>query len=410
MATKRWLGNAVAIADIWTISLSGTVISQTYSMTVNGKSVSYSASGIDTVATICTALAAAWNASSIPEFAEATASDNTTNVTITGDKVGNPVTISVSTSGGATFSIAHTTSATGPNDFANAANWSTASAPANSDVLVFDNGSVDCKYNLSTALTGVTVNVYPGYTGKIGLAATNTNNQASYFEYRTHYLTLAGGTLSFNGPSVQLAKFAFGANTTTITVAATGSRLDKYTPPLLITGGDSSSTIAITKGDVGVANYQTDTAQFNVISTSYTGQAATDVTLYCGSGATLTTVSKNGGVVTVNTSVTTLTQGTAGGTLVVAGGAITTLTSDNGTVIYNSTGALGTATIAGNTTLSFDLDPRAKTVANPIVAYGSQATVIDNQKVVNSGVLSVTTTKTASINIQHGDGSAIVLA
>lgn len=57
--TKRWLGNAASVTDVWTITLSGTVVSQTYSVTINGKSVTYTANGSSTVSIILQGLAAA---------------------------------------------------------------------------------------------------------------------------------------------------------------------------------------------------------------------------------------------------------------------------------------------------------------------------------------------------------------
>ena len=409
MATKRWLGNAVAIQDLWTASLSGIVTSQTYSMTINGKSVTYISTGIDTVATVLAALATNWNASTITEFTEATASAGSTTLTITGDKAGNPLSITVSTTGGASFSIANTTSATGPNDFGNGQNWTGGSAPANSDTLVFDTGSVDCAFGLTTSLSGITLIVNPGYSGNIGLYYLNKNSQTSYYEYRPQYLTLAGGTVTINAPSVQRCNLAFGANQAIVQVMATGSRIDKYTAPVLIVGGNSSSQLDITKGDVAIANYQGDSATFPTVQTSYTGNAPTDVNLYCGPGAVLTTITKNGGNLTINSNVANLTQGVAGGTVTIAAGGVATLIAENGTVNYSSVGVLGTATIAGQAVLTFDGDPRAKSVTSPIQVYGDRASVSDNAKTVNSGTLSVTTNQTTSINVSHGSGNVLQL-
>lgn len=412
MSTKRWLGSAAATYDLWTISLSGTVISQTYTMTMNSKTVTYTAGGADTVTIILAALVAAWNASVIPEFAELTAlalpdGGPYTSATITGDVIGRPSTISVSTSGGATFSIAHTTTATGPNDFTNALNWSGGVAPANSDTLVFDNGSIPCKYNLSTALTGIVLIVDPGYSGSIGLPFINSDATVTYNEYRTTSLTLAGGTATINGPALKRCNLAFGANTATIRVLATGTRQqpDPYTPIVLITGGDGSSALDISKGDVGVAFYLGQTATFPAIHTSYLTNALTDVSLVCGAGCTLTTVTKNGGNLTVNSAVTTLTQGVSGGKVTVAAGAITTLNVQNGTAVYNSTGTLATANLSGKAILDFNQDTRAKTVTNPIVAIGSDVSVLDDLKVVNSGVLSVNFSESTTFKVSHGDSN-----
>jgi len=408
VSNKRWLGQAAAVFDLWTVSLSGTVISQTYTMTINAKTITYTASGADTVNTILTALAAAWNAiapAPAPEFQELTATPLPaggpyTSMTLTQDVAGRPSTITVSTSGAATFSIANTTPATGPSFFDNAQNWVGGVAPVNSDYLIFDNGSVPCCYNINTSLTGITIDIEPGYSGTIGLPLINATGSTWYNEYRTTNLTLAGGTVIINGPSVRRVNLAFGANTANVRVLATGSRFDSYIPVVLLTGGNGSSELDITKGDVSPAFFTGTSATFPTIKTSFASSAKNDVTLTCGAGAVLTTITKNGGKLLVNSNVTTLTQGPAGGTTEIDAGAITTLNVQGGTVAYNSVGTLGTATVYGGGVLTFDGDPRAKTVTNPVNLTGPH-TLIDNQKVVNSGVLSFVSAGVAP-NVQHG--------
>lgn len=421
MTTKRWVGGAAGVFDLWTVTLSGTVVSQTYTMTINGKSITFTstASGPgSTVNDILTALVALWNATNPAppqEFQELTAAGvgtvgSFTGMTLTGDTVGKPSLISVATGGGATFSIANTTPATGPNHFNNAANWSTGTAPANGDNLVFDNGNVPCLYGISTSLTGTTVNVQPGYGATIGLPQVNVDATTSYFEYRPTELTVAGGTAIINSSSLTRCNLAFGANLATVQVLQTGRRPNKSVPTVLISGGNGSSSLAITSGDVATAFYTGQTADFPTISTSFQTNALNDVTLYCGPGTTLGTVNMNGGTLTTNNAVTTLNQGPSGGTLIVAAGAVTTLNINAGTCIYSSTGALGTATVSGNGLLDFSRDPSAKTVTNPIKLYGDNAWVDDSLRVVNSGTVSVTTFQTTAINVRHGAGSVISCA
>ena len=282
MATKRWLGNANAIADLWTVSLSGTVVSQTYTMTINSKSITYAAGSTDTVSNILAALQSVWSSISPSppvEFTELTATALPagvpyTSLTLTGNTLGKPSTISVSTSGAATFSIAHTTSATGPNDFTNGANWSGGSAPANSDTLDFDDGSIPCKYNLNSSWTGVTVSIEPGYSGQIGLPSINADNTTTYAEYRTTSLTMVGGTVLVNSSGISRCNLAFGANTATVRVLNTGPRADANIPVVLITGGNDSSELDITKGDCGLAFYQGTTATFPTVKTGFASNAA----------------------------------------------------------------------------------------------------------------------------------------
>lgn len=406
--SKRWLGNAAATFDIWTISLSGTVVSQTYSVTMNSKSITYVAGVSDTVATILAGLVANWTSLTTPpppEFQELNPVVSGTTIIATAQLAGNPCTITVSTGGGATFTIAHTQTATGPNDFANAQNWSGGVAPANSDTLVFDNGSTPCKFGLSTSLTGITLQISAGFSGTIGLPFINANATTTYAEYRPTSLTLTGGTITINAPNCKQCNLAFGSNTATVNIQNIGPRLSQYIPPILIQGGNNSSVLAISKGDVGVAYYQGQTAQFNSILMSYQSSPTSDVTLFCGSGTTLNTITKNGGTLTTNSNITTLTQGTGGGTTYVIAGAVTTAYCENGTLIYNSTGTLGTVTVAGKGVLDFSQDPNGKMITNPVLLYGDNSSVNDPNKVVNTGTLTVTTVQTTMLNVTHGSGN-----
>jgi hypothetical protein len=410
MATKRWLGVAGAVSDVWTISLSGTVTSQIYSMTINGKSVTYTAVISDTIASVLSALATAWNASTIAEFAEATAVAGTSTMTITGDTPGVPLTIAVSTTGSATYSISNTTVATGPNDLAQTQNWSTGTLPANGDTLVFDAGSVDCLYGIGTSLTGVTVLINQGYSGKIGLPQINTNGTNPYQEYRTTNLTFAGGTVTVNAGNIKQCNLAFGANTATVRILNTGSRINDYTPVVLITGGNGSSELDISKGDVALAFYQGQTANFPTIKTGYVASVLTDANLFCGPGSTLSTIVKNGGNLTMQANATTITQDIGGGTLTLSNAVTaTTINSYAGTVAVNTIGTIGTINLYGSSTLSMDGDPRAKTFTNPINVYSSDVTVIDTAKTVNSGTLSIAMNGMPSVNYFHGGNATLVL-
>ena len=418
MATKRWLGNANATADLWTVGLSGTVVSQTYAMTINSKSITYLATASDTVSTILLALQNLWNATTSGpsvEFTEMTAAalpsgGPYTSMTITGDTLGKPSTITVATSGGATFTITNTSPATGPNDFTNAQNWSGGAAPANSDNLVFDNGSIPCKYNLGSSLTGVTVSVEAGYSGQIGLPFINADNaQASYAEYRPTALTLAGGTAVINSKQMGRCNLAFGANTATVRVLNTGQRSESSTPVVLITGGNGSSELDINSGDVAMAFYQGQAATFPTIKTGYVSQPASDVTLTIGVGATLTTITKNGGSLTSRVGATTITHDVLGGTLTLTdAAAVTTLNVYGGTAVISTTGTIGTVNLYNAATLDADQDPRARTITNPINVYSSAVTVKDNQKAINSGTLSLNTNGALTVNVQHGGNTTMV--
>lgn len=69
-------------------------------------------------------------------------------------------------------------SPTADGDFTNAANWldsagaPSGGAPANSDTLIFADGSVSVTINISGSLTGLTIRVLASYTGNIGTLGT----------------------------------------------------------------------------------------------------------------------------------------------------------------------------------------------------------------------------------------------
>ncbi len=409
---KRWISSAQSTYDLWTLSLSGTVTSQTYTITINSKTVVYVAGSLDTVATIMAAFVTAWNSTSNPvpsEFKELTATTDGTNVYLTGVQSGVPHTVTFATSGAATISATNTTAATGPNDFANAYNWSNSIAPTNGDTFIFDSGAGQCLYNLGTSLTGCTVIVNPNYTGQIGLPDINTtNSNGSYFEYRTRYLTLAGGNATINAPSVNLCRLAWGSNTYTAEIQNSGPGVSG-TPAVLITGGNVSSKCYVIKGSVGLAALATETGEC-AFTQSYLANQAGDANVIIGSGQTITTVSKTGGVLVMNCGCTTFTQGPTGGTTTIQGsGAITTLNVNGGLCYPNSTGTVTNCTIQNDGVMNMNTDSQAKTFTNAITMYGPSARLMDDSKVINSGVLSVVTTGCPTANISHGLSNTVSL-
>lgn len=423
MTALRWIGNAPAIQDLWTISApSGTIVSQTYSVTINGKSVSYTAGGSDTASVILAGLQAALSSianAPPPEFQELTwtalpVGGPYTSLTGTMDVAGVPAIVTVGTGGAATFTIANTTAASGPNWFSVAQNWDQGTAPANSSTCYFDNGSIPCLYGLSTALTGVTVVVSQGYSGLIGLPSLNQQNSNSggtYSEYRTTSLTLAGGIFTLNSTSVQRCNIAFGAHTSTILIQASSlQRLLTNVPVVLVTGGNSSSTLAIIKGDVGVAFYENSTAQFTTVNTGYATNPSADVKLFVGVGTTLTTVTKNGGYVELHSSAVTLSQDYSGGVLALCDAiTVTTVNAYGGTIQFSTTGTVGTFNLYGNAVLSCAADPRAHTITNPINVYAGQVQINDPAKTINSGVLSIAANGLQSVNFNFGGITSLVV-
>ena len=74
MATAKWLGAAASVAQVTKIVYSSIVVGQTYSATINGKTVSYVAT-TTVLIDLIDALVNAWNSSSEPEIREMVAAE-----------------------------------------------------------------------------------------------------------------------------------------------------------------------------------------------------------------------------------------------------------------------------------------------------------------------------------------------
>lgn len=392
MATKRWQGDARAIADVWTFTPGGTIASgSTFTFTVAGKAVVYTSTGA-TAAIVSAGVTAMWNSTENPlppEFREYQAVDATGSVVFTQRTKGLPGTIAcvAGGSGSPSLTITNTTPATGPNYIDNADNWDDDAAPANSDVLVFDSGSVDCLYGDISSLTGVTIKVLEGYTGKIGLPEYNGSGSNSYPEYRERYIKIDGGTLEVDCSTCTRVRVDFQSTQATLIVRNTGQR-ENNLPAVTIKGGAASSRADITRGDVALAYFAGETADFPTVNIAFVDRQESDANVYIGeTGSTITTLTKSGGILVNHATVTTFRQTPGGGVTTQMAGGVTTATIDGGRYAYNSSGTLATASASGDGFIDFDGDTRAKTVTNPIDLYGDKCRLRDTRGVISSLVV-----------------------
>jgi hypothetical protein len=401
MSTLRWRGDAPAVAQVQTITVSTNDVATTYKVTINGKTVSVpgDAGGASSTAAD---LAAALVAANVPqEFAEIFWSVAANVVTGTAAKPGKPFTLAVSAAGGTgTISTSLATASSGPHDASVAANWSGAVLPATGDDILFDTGSSDVLYGLDQhAVTPNSISVLPGFTGKIGLPAVNADNAAAtYYEYRPQYLqygtTGVGGTVnvSISGGAGRI-KLDQGSAPAVWNVTNSAQRVDTGVPAVLLKGTSTANVLNVNRGDVGLAFFGGETAALAALNVGYETNPAGDSAVWLGAGASLanTAVVQTGGNLTINSA----TSGTAtvtvyDGTLTLQSGAQTGLAVLGGTCVYNSTGTLGgTAVVGGAGALDFSQDLRAKTVTSPINLYGAKSKLFDPNKVVSSLVVNL---------------------
>jgi hypothetical protein len=403
MSKNRWQGGAPLTAQISTVTIGTYDATTTYSVSFGNYKISQIGTG-GTNATTAAALVALLQASTIQPFAEITWTVNSAVITGTAKTAGYNfvVTTSVATGTG-TISNATTTANSGPNDVSVPANWSLNAIPVNGDDVYFDQGNYDALYGLNqSGVTPNSVNVLPGYSGKIGLPKINAvNASATYYEYRPDYLQYGATTVVVNGGGGRI-KIDNGSTAVTWNILATGTRVETGVPTLLIKGANNSNALNLSKGDMAVSWFAGESSTLGTLNIGYQTNPSSDSTIYLGPDVTFNNcaVTITGGNIRINSSVTStgsITQ-LAGTTYFGTGNAaaLAQLTLLGGTFVYNGTGTLGGNTKLGGTgTLDFSQDLRAKTITNPIELYGTKCSINDPNAVTNSGTLAVGFNETA---------------
>jgi hypothetical protein len=390
MATKIWRGDAPAVAQVDTLTPGGTIeVGDRFKVTINGKTVSYSATGT-TVASVCTGLAAALNALDsevYPEFAEITWADATTAVTGTAKTKGKLHTITVATTESddsaadlQTFTKTATTASSGPYHWDTAANWSSSGVPATGDDVYLENSDVDILYGLDQNAVDLTsLTIKQSYTGKIGLPLINADGDASYYEYRQKDLKVGFTALSIGqGEGAGSPFLNINGDTTVFTASIynTGQSEDANRAALRLLGGNTSNVLHVIKGSVDYA-YQSDDSgvSLGTLNVSFRDNVAGDSTVRVGSAvAPLTAVNIRGGVVEMNSNAVTITQ--TDGELSLNGTmTVTTHNFDGGTCYDRSSGTVTTVNVGDGAVLDYRRDTRSKTVSTINVFAG--ATVLD---------------------------------
>lgn len=359
MALKEFRGDAAAVAEVKTIQLTGYDVATTYTLTITGTAKAISVLGTGgTVNTTATALAAAWNLSTIPEIAEITASATTDTVTLTHDTAGVEFEITASVSGGSgTIGSATTTvDADGPKVWS-AKNFG-GTLPTNSDDVVIL-GPVEILYGLaqsSITLASLTVRANALGAPKIGLPFRNTGN---YTEYRERYLKISATAISIGDDlhaETDRLQIDTGSNATAIKVYKGRN--------VLLAGSHSTNTLQVFGGAVFVATESGKTAQFATISAN--GNAYNEV----GSGTTLATHrSSQNAASRIKCAVTTLATQGAPRVIVEGTGAVGTLEA-NSYIDYRSSGTI--TQIYGGPTGQLDLTQNLAgvTITNAELAPG----------------------------------------
>ncbi len=373
MSDILWVGDAPEVAQVSTGTIDTYDAAGTYTVTINGKTVSVA--GDTNENTTATNLRAALNASTIPEFAEITWSGATDAIIGTADTPGKPFTAVLSASGGsaAVTDFSTTTANSGPNACiaANFKNVDTnaRALPVDSDNLWFQDSDVSLLYALD-AISGVTLaNLYvkASYEGQIGLPAYNTDGDDQYAEYRPRFLVLEAATNcqigEGDGDGSARLQLDLSAGASAVTVWKTNSPAETSYHALIIKGTSASNTLTVKGGSVDVAPFDDDVATFATVV------AAGEAEVRLSSGCTLTTIIASGqSVVDIGAAFTTLTQSDSATVTRRGSGASTTINATAGILNEWGSGTVTNMNVGDGATVDASGSPVAKTWTNTTVA------------------------------------------
>lgn len=443
--TAYWAPNQAAVAQVETYTFTApSGVGNTYTATLNGKTVTYSSVSGDTATTVATALFALLNTTTGigPEFTEITWTNPSAGVVVaTAASPGTPfanVTISgaagqglvMSTGNGLANGIAtaHTTANKSPSDVNDPQNWlrtnlsntppsSTRALPVSTDDVVVANTAVPMLWNLDL-LRLVQFNTYARYqsfTGTIGLPE---NNPGGYAEWRATYFRFLGpqGSVPSGGLAMVLGqgagagpsreRYDLQSSQYTLTLLAAGSPADDYGVRILgqhtantftVIGGASLGVAMIPGEKANLGSSAVDTGGTVGIGPSVTWTAASTLAVNGGTAvlnaAPATIAASNGSQLTFPTDGLTWATVTAQGGCSLswlAGGTVTNLTLTTGCTLDKS-GDARTLTITNST-----IDGDSCQFVDPLGAITwTNATSV--KQVVSSGPFTFTGTRTVKV-------------
>lgn len=374
MSVARWISGAPAVAQVVYATPAGTIeAGDKFTFQIGNKALTI-ASTSTTIASIVTQLVSAWNASTEPEFSEVTATaSGSSAIALTADVAGKPFTVSTttveadgSTSDSQTFTTTTAgTSNDGPNVWSTPANWDINTVPVSSDDVYVENSAQGIWYGLNTSTVVLeSLNIGQNYTGTVGLPE---RNSGGYAEYRETHLNISTKVLRIGygsgGNGSERLKINLGstqASKTEVNIYNSGKPAETGLEAILLRGTNSSNTLQVLKGSVGIAVVGGSTSNFAAgVNIGYTDNKASDSKVRFGAGCTLGVVNIRGGEVITNSAITTLTM--TDGKLTHQAGGMTTFSLEGGTCNYNSTGTVAVMLLGSKGTLDLTKDMRAVT-------------------------------------------------
>lgn len=424
MATRIWKGDAVAVAQDNHATPANVEVNDVFNLTINGSVVSYTSTGT-AVADVTAGLATAWNNSTILEFTEVSASDDTTHIGLLGDTAGLPFVVTGSavnnSTGGTdnqTLTISTTpAAASGPNDWGTADNWYTSTGgiadsgvPVDDDNIIIENSAVSILFGLDQSGVGpASVKSKASFTGNIGLPRTNA---AGYVEYRETSLKMTsstdGSTTLWDigegeGSGSGRIKIDGLSGVNKFTVYNTGTRAESGIPSLLLKGTSTDNEYAINRGDVGIGFFGGETGNYTSLRVGFIDATGSDAQVVLGDDSPNTSggsITQTGGQLVTSDVVQTVNL--TGGVFTLRETATAaTINADVGTVNYESAGTVTNLNVGNDGIVDFRRDGRTRTVENCNVYSGG--TIFDPaQTVTFTNGLNLVKTSLPKVNLDLG--------
>ncbi|MBL4700333.1 hypothetical protein JYU15_02285 [bacterium AH-315-I18] len=375
MATHYWKGHAPAVSQVTTLTPSGTMGSETFTITVGDTSLIYTAGPSDTASVIAIALRDLWNNSAHPYHSSITASQNTDVLSLTATVSGTPFQVTAQATGAATLTVATPTANSGPNDWSTAGNWSNASLPVNADVVIFSNNSVPVLFGLDQSLITLnTLHIEQSYTGKIGLpdelfTVDSNTTDSTQCEYRQTYLAVsadnvhigqhAGSTTPSGAGRIKLNT---GIIQTQLHVHQTASLAsDSHHQVVRWVGDHVNNVVRILRGKLGIAsNLPGESATISQLYIGQAGSLGSDALVVIGQDVTLTQLNQAGGSVILSCDVDQIQQ--SAGSLVTLGQALLNTVTLAGQTDFEHIGDITSLTLRSNAQVDFSRQSQARTI------------------------------------------------
>lgn len=390
MDTKIFIGGALPVAKVYTITVGGTLASETFQILVNGKVIASHTDGDAVIASTVAGLVSTWNSQTHPYGTSVTAADASPDVVLTSDVSGLDFVVTVNTPGGsATLTVVETTANAGPNDLRTGDNWldpsdlSIGTVPVDTDDIEIGPNAPNICFGLDqSAITLNSFKTPATWTGKIGLdyeklaqTADGETTMADVPEYRGTHLQIKVNGDVIIGEHVA-ASTPTGSGRTNIDLltqaaqvdvqfcAATATHPGRQSVNILANSASTDIFIRDTALNVGIGN-------FTPGETVTVGDITNDGgKVYLGAGVTYTNLAQSGaGASEVNAAATVAKIDAFGsGTMVIEGDfTITALNIDGPTVYSNNIktagSAIGTANLDGGSLIGTQ-SSRARTWDN----------------------------------------------